>query len=66
MAAGLHAAVTLQAARVSNDSTLDCHADGIAAQVAVSGFYPQGFAGFRTLNVTASFDYLFVVAIGMP
>lgn len=68
MAAGLDARITLDARRTGTafDSTLDCAADAIAAHVAVPNYYPAGFPGLRTLNVTASFDYLFVVAIGTP
>ena len=46
------------------DSQLDCGADASTVTLPVSGYIPAGYPGFRTLGVTASFDYLFVVAIG--
>jgi Thrombospondin type 3 repeat len=64
MTPGLHARESLVATRQMDNSTLDCRADAVPVQVAVTGFYPAGYPGFRTLGVTASFDYLFVVAIG--
>ncbi len=64
MAAGAHAHVLLDAVPQGSNSALDCSSDGIAASVSVTGFVPDGYAGVRTLNVTASFDYIFVVAVG--
>ena len=68
MAAGLQAAETLKATITvpDTDSTLACFAGTTPAPVGVPGFVPVGFPGVRTLGVTASFDYLFVVAIGIP
>jgi hypothetical protein len=50
---------------IGDGSTLLCGADAVSAALAVPGYIPVGFAGFRTLGVTASYDYLFVVAIGL-
>lgn len=62
---GKQAAVRLVATGRGSDSTLDCRADNTPVTLAVTGYIPDGFAGFRTLGATGSFDYLFVVALGM-
>jgi hypothetical protein len=64
MAAGAHAHALLHATPQGSDSTLDCSTDGIATPLAVTGYVPDGYPGIRALNVTASFDYIFVVAVG--
>jgi hypothetical protein len=46
------------------DSTLDCFADSSKVSEDVPGFVADGYPGVRTLGVTASYNYLFVVAIG--
>jgi hypothetical protein len=65
---GIDSAETLlaQTAPNGNDSTLDCFEVATPAHVDVPTYIPRGYPGLRTFNVTASFDYLFVVAIGMP
>jgi hypothetical protein len=46
-------------------SDLSCAA-GETTTLAVGGWLPRGYPGLRVLGATASFDYLFVVAIGTP
>jgi hypothetical protein len=62
---GKQAAVHLVATKLGTDSSLDCRADTDPVTLAISGYIPDGLPGFRTFNVTGSFDYLFVVAVGM-
>jgi len=56
----------LTATRIDNTgSDLSCAA-GEKTTLAVGGWLPRGYPGLRVLGATATFDYLFVVAIGMP
>ena len=64
MSAGKEAFVHLLATDQTTTSTLDCLADASPLSLAVPSYVPDGYPGFRTLNVTASFDYLFVVDVG--
>lgn len=49
-----------------NNSQQDCVAATRIAGQLVGGYQPAGYPGVRVLGMTASFDYLFVVAIGTP
>ncbi len=64
MTAGAHGHVLLHAVPQGSDATLDCDTAGVATPLSVTGYSPDGYPGVRVLNVTASFDYLFVVAVG--
>lgn len=61
---GMSVFVRLVATQTNPDSTLNCTANTAPANLAVSNYYPEGFPGFRTLGLVASFDYLFVVEVG--
>jgi hypothetical protein len=64
IAPGMTAQLKLVATQTNPNSRLDCFANGTPVALAVNGYYPEGFPGFRTLGVVASFDYMFVVAPG--
>jgi hypothetical protein len=64
MSVGVQGHLVLHATTAATGSTLDCVLDTTQATVAVPSFTPTGYAGVRTYSATASFDYLFVVAIG--
>jgi hypothetical protein len=66
MANGLSAHLTLKVTTPNVGARQDCTAGAQATTQNVSGFTPAGYAGVRVLGATASFDYLFVVAIGTP
>jgi hypothetical protein len=67
MAVGLAAHEQLRTATRTDTtgSDLTCVANA-KTTLAVGGWIPRGYPGMRVLGATASFDYLFVVAIGMP
>ncbi|MEO8548674.1 MAG: hypothetical protein ABI678_01825 [Kofleriaceae bacterium] len=50
----------------TNGSDLICAAGASKTTLAVGGYVPRGYPGMRVLGATASYDYLFVVAIGIP
>jgi len=65
MSAGAHAVISLVATDVpGNGSGLACAADLTTTSLPVPDYIPSGYPGFRTISTTASYDYLFVVAVG--
>ena len=65
LSAGAQAAVRLVAHdNGAADSTLDCAADTATVAATVADYVPSGMPGRRTVGTAASFDYLFVVAVG--
>jgi hypothetical protein len=63
MVAGAQAHLVLSAFDENPNSRLGCLADSSPATINVSGYYPEGYPGFRTVGVQASFDYLWVVDV---
>ena len=66
MANGLSAHITLKVTTPNTETLQECMAGAQRTQQSVAGFTPAGYPGMRVLGATASFDYLFVVAIGTP